>query len=208
MMQRWRHYLLGAALAVLGLTTGCSILPKSEPQTRFTLPAAALDTHVPQQKGVLFVAVPQGNRLISSNYVLIQPEHTEIQVYKGTLWADTVPSLLRERLITAFSEAQLFDAISGDAALRSDLALETYVQRFQVQFENDQPIVHVQADAKLVDSNTASIVRSQRFYVTQPAQSKDVVHLVAAFGQATDQLSLELIQWLSRECDKLTLPIQ
>lgn len=198
MMQHWRYYLLGVALAALGLISGCSILPKSDPQARFNLPASTLSAPVSKQKGVLFVAVPQGTRLSSSNYILIQPEHTEIQVYKGTLWADTVPSLLRERLITAFSEAQLFDAISGDAALRSDLALETYIQRFQVQFENDQPVVHVQVDAKLVDSNTASILRSQRFYVTRPAQSKDVVQLVNAFGKATDQLSLELLQWLSR----------
>ena len=198
MKQRWRHYLLGAALVVLGFTSGCSILPKSDPQTRFNLPSSALSMATTAQKGVLFVAVPQGNRLISSNYILIQPEHTEIQIYKGTLWADNVPTLLRERLVNAFTEAQLFDAISGDAALRSDLALETYIQRFQVQFDNGQPVVHVRIDAKLVDSNTASILRSQRFHVTRPAQGKEAGQLVAALGEATDQLSLELMQWLSR----------
>lgn len=198
MMNCWRFYCKAVFLGFISLLAGCTILPKAEPQTRYALPASTLQTQAQTQAGVLFIAVPQANKLLSSNLVLVQPEYTELQAYKGILWADSLPTLLRERLITAFTDAGIFNAISGDAALRSDHSLETYIQRFQVQLDTAQPMIQVEVDAKIVDSNTATILHSKRFSISQPAPSAKALDLVNTFGQATDQLSLDLINWFAQ----------
>lgn len=198
MMYCWRFYCKAVFLGLLSLLASCTILPKAEPQTRYALPASTLQAQAQTQTGVLFIAVPQANKLLSSNLVLVQPEYTELQAYKGVLWADNLPTLLRERLITAFNDVGLFQAISGDAALRSDLSLETYIQRFQVQLDSAQPVIQVDVDAKIVDSNTATILRSKRFSIRRPATSTKALDLITTFGQATDQLSIDVINWFQQ----------
>ena len=117
-----RHVLGVTALGTLVLVAGCSILPKSEPQTRYNLPATAMQSTAVQKNVSLYVAAPQANRLINSNRVLVQPTGSEIQIYKGTQWADNAPVLLRERFVQAFTDARLFNAVSSDAALKTDFA--------------------------------------------------------------------------------------
>ena len=197
MMQRWRLYCKAVLLGgLISLMAGCSVFPKPDPQARYTFPPVTLQAQVPTQPGVLFVGVPQANRLISSNLFLIQTEEGEIKAYKGTLWADNVPTIVRERLVSAFTDVQLFEAISADAVLRSDRTLDTYIQAFQVQLDQGQPTVQIQVDAKLVDSASSTILKSKRFYSHHVAASTEVLDVVKAFGQASDQLSLDLIHWL------------
>lgn len=198
MMNCWRFYCKALFIGLMSLLAGCTILPKAEQQTRYALPASTLQAQTQTQAGVLFVAVPQASKLLSSNLILVQPEYTELQAYKGVLWADNLPMLLRERLINAFTDAGIFKAISGDAALRSDLSLETYIQRFQVQLDATTPLIQVEVDAKIVDSNTASILQSKRFSISRPANSTKALDLIDAFGQATDQLSIDLIRWVQQ----------
>lgn len=199
MTQRWHQYCKIALVGgLLSLVAGCSILPNPDPQARYLLPATTLSTQAETQAGVLFVAVPQANRLLSGNQILVQTEDDSLQSYKGALWADGLPTLLREHFINAFTDAQLFEAISGDASLHSHRALETYIQRFQLQWEQGQPVVQVQISANLVDSTHATILRSTRFHVQQAASSNALNDVLRAFGQASDQISLELIQWIQQ----------
>lgn len=199
MTQPWRHYCKIALVGGLfSLVVGCSVFPKPTPQARYLLPSSPIQAQVQTQPGVLFVAVPQANRLLSGSQLLVQTEDDSLQAYKGALWADGLPTLLRERFINAFTDVQLFDSISGDASLHADKALETYIQRFQVQWVQGQPVVQVQISATLVDRATASILRSQRFESQQAAASTALSDVLEAFGHASDQISLDLIQWLQQ----------
>lgn len=193
-----RHVLGVTALGTLVLVAGCSILPKSEPQTRYNLPATAMQSTAVQKNVSLYVAAPQANRLINSNRVLVQPTGSEIQIYKGTQWADNAPVLLRERFVQAFTDARLFNAVSSDAALKTDFALEGYLSHFQVQYQNDQPVVVVQFDAQLINRLDSSIVQTQRFTLNQPAADTSVPAVIQAFGLASDQLSVQLVDWLAK----------
>lgn len=186
--------LIGAIL----LLSACSILPKSEPQTRYNLPAITMQPlNINNQKNTaLYVAVPQANRLINSNYVLVQPDGTEIQVYKGAQWADNAPVLLRDRLIQALNDTQLFNAISADAAINTPWSLTGYLQHFEVQYRNGEPVVNLQYEGQLVNRHDSSIVRNQRFVITQPAADTNVPAVIDAFGLAGDKLSSQLIDWL------------
>lgn len=178
--------------------SACSIFPEETPQTRYNLPATTMQPVGVQKNATLYVATPQANRLINSNYILVQPEGTEIQSYKGSQWADAAPVLVRERLIQAFTDANLFEAITGDAGLSTPIALEGYLSHFEVQYQDGQPVVRVQYEGKIIDRQKSTIVRSKRFTINQPATSTEISAIITAFGTATDTLSLQVLEWLSQ----------
>lgn len=190
-----KMFKVGLISSVL-LISACSILPKSEPLTRYNLPAAtipAVDTH---KNTSLFIAVPQASRLINSNNILVQPDGTEIQIYKGTQWSDSAPVLLRGRLVRALNDAGLFNAISANAAINTPWALESYLYHFEVQYQDGQPVVNLQFEAQLINRHDSSIVHSKRFAIAQPTADTSIPSAINAFGLASDNLSLQLIDWL------------
>lgn len=178
--------------------SACSIFPEETPRTRYNLPAATMQPVGPQKDSTLYVATPQANRLINSNYILVQPEGTEIQTYKGSQWSDVAPVLVRERLILALDDANLFKGVSGDAALNTPWALEGYLSHFEVQYQNEQPVVRVQYEGQIIDRQKSTIVRSKRFVINQPAASTEISAIITAFGTATDTLSLQVLEWLNQ----------
>lgn len=180
------------------LVAGCSIFPEQAPLARYELPIKPLAS-TPQSPNdrVIYIATPQANRLINSDRILVQPEGVEIQVYQGALWADNVPVLFRDRMVQALQDAQLYKAISAEAALQSDLSLEGYINRFQVHYVEGQPKVQIHWEAQLVRSKDMSILQTQRFQIEQPTADSSVNAVVTAFGQATDQLGQQLVDWLA-----------
>lgn len=177
--------------------SACTVFPESPPQTRYNLPAASMQPVGPQKSTTLYVATPQANRLINSNYILVQLEGAQIQSYQGSQWADAAPVLVRERLIHALNDANLFEAVTGDAALSTPLALEGFLSRFEVQYQDEQPVIRIQYEGKVIDRQNATIVRSKRFMINQPAASTDISAIITAFGTAADSLSLQVLEWLN-----------
>lgn len=188
----------GLISTVLWLSA-CTIFPEATPQTRYNLPAAVLQPIATTQNSTLYVALPQANRLINSNYILVQPNGTEMQSYKGAQWADTAPVLLRERFVQALTDAALFQAVTGDAALNTPLALEGYLANFEVQYQDGQPVIRIQYEGKVIDRQSSSIMRSQRFVISQPATATDIDAVITAFGLAADELSLQVLAWLQQQ---------
>ena len=188
----------GLISTVLWLSA-CTIFPEATPQTRYNLPAAVLQPIATTQNITLYVALPQANRLINSNYILVQPNGTEMQSYKGAQWADTAPVLLRERFVQALTDAALFQAVTGDAALNTPLALEGYLANFEVQYQDGQPVIRIQYEGKVIDRQSSSIMRSQRFVISQPATATDIDAVITAFGLAADELSLQVLAWLQQQ---------
>lgn len=178
--------------------SACTIFPEETPQTRYNLPAATMQPVGTQKSSTLYVATPQANRLINSNYILVQPEGTEIQSYKGSQWADVAPILIRDRLILALNDAKLFEAVSSDGALNTPWALEGYLSHFEVKYLDAQPVVRVQYEGQIIDRKQATIVRNKRFTITQPAASTDITAIITAFGNAGDTLSLQVLEWLNQ----------
>lgn len=179
--------------------SACTIFPEETPQIRYNLPSSTLQPVAQSINSSVYVNLPQANRLINSSYILVQPEGTEIQSYKGSQWADAAPALLQDRLVLALNDAQLFKAVSRDAGVITPYALSSYLSHFDVIYQNGQPVIRVQLEAQLLDRQHAAILSSQRFTVEQPAANTDIHTIVKAFGAATDTLSEQLITWLSTQ---------
>jgi cholesterol transport system auxiliary component len=183
--------------AAAALLAACSVIPKSEPQSMYRLPATTLPhAQAASVNWTLRVDTPQAERLIDSSRIAVLPQGDEISVYKGARWSDTATKLLRNRWMDAFREDGRVSGLSSDDdSLQADYALTGDLRAFQSEYQGGQAVVVIRMDARLVRINGLRIVATRRFEITQAAGGTTVPQVVTAFGQASDALASQLVAW-------------
>ncbi|WP_322979440.1 ABC-type transport auxiliary lipoprotein family protein [Pseudomonas sp. C11] len=187
-------------LLAAGLLGACSILPQSEPLDIYLLPAAALPARTQAVDWSLRISTPSSGELLDGTRIVVLPEPGRINTYQGARWSERTPQLVRQRLLDAFQDDARVKALSTeDQHLQADLELVSELRSFQSQYRDGRPEALIQLDVRLVDVRAQRILASRRFSVSQAAGDTSVAAVVAAFGQAGDQLSRELVDWTLHE---------
>jgi len=190
------------ALLLTGLLSACSILPAGEALNVYLLPSN-LPVRAADVQSVdwsLRVNRPQSSQLLDSPRIAVLPEGDLISAYQGARWSDRAPALVRDRLIGALLDDRRISAVSSDdSRLQADLELSSDLRAFQSEYRNGRPEVHILLDARLVQAGNQRILASRRFEVRQIAGDPAVESVVKAFGEANDQLSRQLMDWVVDE---------
>lgn len=197
------HFTLVAGFA---LTSACSILPKTEPSDVYRLPAAPGSTALPRSTALawsLRLAKPQAGDMLNSAKIAVIPQGDLISSYKASRWSDPVPILLRNRLLDGFAQDGRVHLLStDDSNLQTDLELGGNLQAFQTEYQGNAAQVVIRLNALLVRGNDQRILASRRFEVRQPLNDVMVPAVVAGFGQASDQLTAQVIAWTIEQGQK------
>ncbi|TCV95736.1 cholesterol transport system auxiliary component [Luteibacter rhizovicinus] len=187
-----------AGLLGLALLSGCSIIPKAETPHIYTLPASPGGRPMAAQQVAwsLRVSTPNAPRALDNSRISVVPETNTITVYGGARWSDTGPHLLRDRIADAFRDSGRVAALSTDENdLQADFELGGSLRAFQTEYTSGKPEVVIRYDALLADTHRHRIVASRTFEARQPVNGKDVPQVVAAFGQAADAISAQIVAW-------------
>jgi cholesterol transport system auxiliary component len=186
-----------AGVLLVSLLAGCSILPKAEVPDVYLLPAAKAPTGTGTPVAwTLRVTTPQASGLVDSSRIVVVPDGDRITTYKASRWSDRAPQLVRDRLIDTFRSDGRVPAVSNDDTnLHADRELDGQLRSFQSVYENGAPVAVVRYDAQLVDAADHRILATKSFEVREPAGSKDVPQVVAAFGRASDALAADVVAW-------------
>ncbi|MDG9926985.1 MULTISPECIES: ABC-type transport auxiliary lipoprotein family protein [unclassified Pseudomonas] len=191
-------------LLPLGLTAllgGCSLLPEAEPVQTYLLPSLqpqAASQAQPLARS-LGIGRPQASLVLDSTRIAVVPQGSEISSYKGARWSDPAPALLRDRLLEAFQADGRFAALSSaEQHLQSDFVLAGNLLAFQSEYRDGKPEVVIRFDARLVRADTQRVTASRSFVVRQPSRTVEVPAVVDAFGQASDQLAGQLVEWTTQ----------
>lgn len=201
---------LRSRFALLGLITAlsaCSVLPESETLRIFLLPPTTIaqQSSTPDTQQALRINTPQASRILSSQRIAVVPQGNEISAYQAARWGDAAPVLLRDRLIEAFQRDGRMPSVSNeDVNLYADLSLHSDLRAFQSVYINGKPEVVITLDARLVNRNDQHTLANRRFEVRQPSADTSVESVVAAFGQASDRLSSEVLTWTLGNARQLT----
>lgn len=192
--------LLAAALLSLG---ACSILPEQAPSDVYRLPTAStVSKGTSPVSWSLRVVRPKSSEALDSPHIAVIPEGNVISSYKGARWSDPAPVLLRNRLTDAFYRDGRAQSIStDDSNLQADFELGGELQAFQSEYRGTAIEVVIRLDARLADDRQR-IVASRRFEVHQPVADKQVPAVVSAFGQASDTLAAQVLQWTVEQGEK------
>lgn len=207
-----RAYRAFAPLALslgLALTSACSILPKGEPLDVYRLPTAQSATQASGQAlpWSLQLLKPQASDALNSARIAVIPQGDLISSYKASRWSDPAPILLRNRLFDGFQRDGRVQLLStDDSNLQTDLALGGELQAFQTEYQGSAAWVVVRLDARLVRGSDQKILASRRFEVRQPLSEGQVPAVVAGFGQASDALTRQVVEWAVGQGNKVQNP--
>ncbi len=190
-------------ILLLGLLVGlgaCSVLPPAESPDVYRLPAvatvAASNAAIPTIS--LRVDTPQAGPTLDTTRIAVAPASDIITAYQGARWSDRAPRLLRDRLIDGLRASGRYVAVGSDeASLPADIELAGDLRAFQAEYEDGRPVVAIIYDAQLVQLGSRSVLASQRFEIRRPVSGTAVPQVVTAFGEAADQLTIEVADWVA-----------
>lgn len=201
-----RTYRLAGAVVLatsLSLLSACSILPKPEQVDVYWLPYAQTPIATSPSAPVswsLKLDKPMASNALNSQNIAVVPEGNLISNYKGARWSDPAPVLLRNRLLDAFLQDGRIQGLStDDSNLQSDFELGGELLAFQTRYNGKSPEVLIQYNARLVRSRDQRVIGSKRFETHLPLTNPMVPGVVAGFGQATDQLMPQVVQWVLQQ---------
>jgi cholesterol transport system auxiliary component len=197
-------------LAGFTLISSCSILPKPEPFDVYRLPSAQSNvsaSHGAPQRWSLRLTKLQASDALNGPNIAVIPQGNVISSYKGSRWSDPAPVLLRNRLLDGFQHDGRVPLLSTDDSIfQADLELGGHLQAFQTEYQGLTATVVVSLDALLVRGYDQRILASRRFEVRQPLSDVNVPAVVAGFGQASDQLTAQVVNWAVEQGQKVELP--
>ncbi|TLX58960.1 hypothetical protein DN826_03295 [Stutzerimonas nosocomialis] len=191
-----------AALAMLASLTSCALVSSPDPIAVYLLPgtlASPASTGQPAAAPLdlsLRVSTPQASQILGGPRIAVIPEGNRISSYKGARWSDSAPVLLRNRLVEAFQEdGRIASVTSDDVKVHADVELFSDLRAFQTEYIEGAPVVVIRLDLRLLHHASQRIVASQRLEVRQPSRGESVDQVVQAFGEASDRLSAEVVNW-------------
>ena len=191
-----RAYQMIAPVA-LALISACSILPKADPSDVYRLASAQTSSQGAPVAWSLRVNKPQTSEFLDSPRIAVVPDGNLISNYANSRWSDPAPVLLRNRLLDGFQRDGRVTLLSTDETnLQADYELGGQLQAFQSEYRGKSVEVVIRLDARLVRGRDQRIIASRRFEVRQPMSDAKVPAVVAAFGQAGDQLNKQVVDWV------------
>ena len=193
-MKRAYQMIVPVALALI---SACSILPKADPSDVYRLPAAQGAAQGTPVSWSLRLAKPQTSEFLDSSRIAVVPNGDLISSYANSRWSDPAPVLLRNRLMDGFQRDGRVTLLStDDTNLQADYELGGQLQAFQSEYRGSAVEVVIRLDARLVRGSDQRILASRRFEARQPVSNTQVPGVVAAFGQAGDQLNKQVVDWV------------
>lgn len=194
-----RAYQLIAPVA-FALISACSILPKADPSDVYRLASAQTPTQGTPVSWSLRVSKPQSSEFLDSPRIAVVPNGNLISSYANSRWSDPTPVLLRNRFMDGFQRDGRVTLLSTDETnLQADYELGGQLQAFQSEYRASAVEVVIRLDARLVRGSDQRIIASRRFEVRQPVGDTKVPAVVAAFGQAGDQLNKQVVDWVVQQ---------
>lgn len=190
------------SLVLCATLAACTVLPDRVPADLYTLPSSSLPgaEGTASITGGLRLARPTTSDALGSNRVLVMTDSQSFQAFPEARWAAPIPLLWRDWLLDAYWRDGRFTGLSVSSdALRAARELDGMLRALHIERRNGQSEAVIRFDALLVDTDSRSIIASQRFEARYPANDSSVAAGVTALGNAADQLAAELIDWTASQ---------
>ncbi|XGA78648.1 ABC-type transport auxiliary lipoprotein family protein [Halomonas sp. CH40] len=177
---------------------GCSVLPESTPKQLYRLPSPELSVIANSTQGILEVQAPSADRLLASDHIVVWPDAQQVSVYADARWHDNAPAMLKRQWQDALQATQVaLPAEPGEQGIDARLVAE--LSDFHIAYQNDTPTAVMRAQFTLLDATSGQRLANQQLSATQAAEDENVPAAVAALGEASEQLTRQLMQWLDSQ---------
>lgn len=197
-----RYMFRSLVLMLFLFLAGCTILPEIPVSQVYLLPVQTPPTSILGVKSEqsLRIVQPNTNQFLNGTRIAVQPQGAEITAYSGARWSDTTAILLRNHLIQAFRSERGFSSVSSDEDnLQTDIELSGDLLSFQGVYQESVGEVVIRFDARLAHTSDRQVFATHRFVVRQAINGRGMENVVQAFGQASDQLAVQMQTWVHQQ---------
>jgi cholesterol transport system auxiliary component len=181
------------------LFTGCTVIhPATHEYT--ILPSYTPASEVAKSiNGTLKLSSTRSITSLASMQFYYLKETSHIDAYLYSRWSDTPSSMIDRSLYSAMQNEQLFETlIPSTSSATADLVLESDLNAFYHRFHKDSNSEGlIDITYRLINPKTKITIASKRFIITKPSPSEDAKGGVIALNNATHDLSLQCISWLT-----------
>lgn len=99
-------------------------------------------------------------------------------------------------LLEAFRrDGRMATVVTDTSAVQSDLTLTGDLTRFQAEYQDGKPVIHLELNLQLIDERSRKPVASKQFETSHAAGGESIESVVEAFGQASSELARQVINW-------------
>ena len=181
--------------------TGCGplISNKGPAQKFYVLDSKPQCDTVPVRKKVkVLINSTDGSTFLSNQRIIFGPDSITRSSYQFAFWTEPptarISRLIEESLRCSSLAAEVSTA---PGLIDPDLTLSTRLEEFYHDATSQPGQGVVSLRAELYNERNRAIVATTVFHATAPAPTFDAVGAVTALSRATEDVLLQLMQWLS-----------
>jgi len=191
---------IALCITIVILFTGCSTIRPSMHEYTI-LPASYTptgDMHV-SMNGTLKLSSTRSIASLSSTQLYYLKEPSSINAYLYSKWSDTPSSMIDRSVTSSLQNEHLFETLlPPTSSATADLVLESDLNAFYHRFHNGANSEgFIDITYRLINPKTKTTIASKRFILIEPAPSQDAKGGVLALNNATHNLSLQCVSWLT-----------
>jgi cholesterol transport system auxiliary component len=180
--------------AAFGLCVVVAALAGCAANNRQTFDLSGQPTHSSRaralrQGGALIVRTPEAVAPTGGDRVVVRAADGAVAVLPDAQWSDSLPNLLRHRLVDALQNAGV---AAGDTGA-SPYALLTDVHRFEIDAGRNVAVVDVAV--RIVDTTSGAAKAGETFVVETPAPDHYGAPAIVALSNAAAQASARIASW-------------
>jgi phospholipid/cholesterol/gamma-HCH transport system substrate-binding protein len=140
------------------------------------------------------VAEPTALVVFDTQRALMSPKAGERRALEGGQWSDSLPILIRSKLVQTLENAGFSRAVAGHEGISADLQVTLDIRAFEVALD-PTPAAHVDFMAKLVGAD-GRIINAQNFEAWSPAASTNAADAFVALNQAFSKAAYDFGVWM------------
>jgi len=195
-----RPFITATIVALSGILLGGCLGSKVSQVATYDLVAPKVSTLTAPRaaKFQLVINEPGAVRSLENDRIMVR-DGARVAYYKGAAWTDRLPRLMQARMVEAFQNTGLVQAVgSRSDRLNADFELSTQVQAFQVEVNQGSADAYASLYVKVIDGDNGRMVASRGFEARVSTSHKDVDQMVVSLNQAFDQVLREIVPWVAK----------
>ena len=141
------------------------------------------------------VAQPVATADLDGDRVLVRDTPLTLATLPGVRWPDTLPSLLRSRLVQSYQNAGLARWLAGGGAT-ADYELDLDIRAFELEAQTAS--VHIDIAARIVALGSGRVAAVDIFTLRAPVASTDPSTVIPALDQAASTIMTRIVAFTAK----------
>lgn len=148
---------------------------------------------------ILFIEEPSVPGALSTDQVTVRLGQRRLEYLAGVRWSDRTARLLGRYIEESIENSGLATVVgAGTVEIAGDYRLKIDIRDFSADVSGGGPAeVNVRFGALILRSAPAKIVGRKQFEASAEARGRKAEAIIAAFNDALDQATADLLTWLA-----------